>query len=147
MKKILFLAVLALAMANCKPAAQPAATEVWKCDFKGSYKDKGGAAVPFVWKVTWTVDKDEKGTIAGASTEEGAASTTEGTCDAKNCKITETYTSGEEKGKKFYWSGDYTDSATGNENVLVTTFKGTYGLSESDRTSGGEWSAQADCKR
>ena len=146
MKKILLLAVLAAFAANCKPAAQ-AGPEVWKCDFKGKYKDKEGGEKAFVWNVTWTVQADEKGTITGESTEEGAKSSTTGTCDAKNCKITETYTAGEDKGKSFYWSGDYTDAATKSENVLVTTFNGTFGPSEADRTSGGTWSAQADCKR
>jgi len=146
MKRILFLAVLAAFAANCKPAAQSGGPEVWKCDFKGKYKNKDGQEVPFTWNVTWT-ETGETGTITGESTEAGAKSTTEGTCSTKNCKITETYTAGEDAGKKYYWSGDYTDAATRNENVYVTSFKGTFGMSETDRTSGGEWSAQADCKR
>ncbi|MCE9596444.1 MAG: hypothetical protein K8S54_00600 [Spirochaetia bacterium] len=146
MKKMIFLALIAaglLAM-NCgKPAAQ---AQVWKCDFKGSYTEKG-TDTPFKWNVTWSVMPDEKGTITGESTEEGAKSTTTGTCDAKSCKISETYTSGAEAGKSFYWLGNYTDAETQNENVLITTFSGTFGPSEADRTSGGTWSAKADCKR
>lgn len=146
MKKMIFLALIAaglLAM-NCgKPAAQ---AQVWKCDFKGSYKGPEGE-VPFKWMVTWSVMPDEKGTITGESTEEGAKSTTTGTCDAKTCKITETYTAGADKGKTYYWEGAYADAETANENVLITTFNGTYGMSETDRKSGGTWSAKADCKR
>src|SRR5436190_834545 len=135
MKKLIFLAVILGVLGNCKPAAQ---TEVWKCDFKGSYKGPEGE-VPFSWKVTWTNTTGDNWTLDGASSEEGGKSSTKGTCDAKTCKINETYTAGEDKGKSYYWTGTYTDTETKQENVLVTAFMGTYGISDTDRTSGGSW--------
>ncbi len=145
MKKFLMIAVVAAFAANCKKA--PEGPEVWKCDFQGSYKNKeDNKDVPFKWAVTWTITGDNQ-TIAGTSTEAGGASNTTGTCDTKTCKIDETYTAGEDKGKSYYWTGDYTDTATKSENVYVTEFKGTFGMSATDRASGGTWTAKADCKR
>jgi len=141
MKKIMFLAVLAFVV-SCGKASAP---ETWNCDFKGMYKDADKKDVPFNWKVTW-VGKDKSWTINGTSTEEGASSKTTGTCDDKNCKIDEVYTSGPENGKKYYWTGAYTDSETKSEDVYITAFKGTYGDSDSNRTNGGDWSASANCK-
>lgn len=145
MKKLMLISVTALLMVGCKPSA-PSGPEVWKCDFKGSYKGKE-AEVPFSWKVTWTNTTGDNWTIAGASSEEGAKSSTTGTCDSKTCKITETYTAGEEKGKVYYWTGHYEDAETKKDTVYVTTFKGTFGMSDADRTSGGEWHAKANCSK
>jgi len=142
MKKILVLAILAVVLAGCK---KQSAQETWKCEFKGTYQNEEKQDVPFKWNVTW-IGKDKAWTISGTSTEEGAGSTTTGTCDDKTCKIDETYTAGPESGKKYFWTGAYTDAETRSEDVYVTSFTGTYGNSDSDRTSGGAWRAQADCK-
>lgn len=131
-------------------AQRPVAAETinWKCDFKGTYTVKGESGTKsFTWNVSWTESDGKMDKVTGKSSEEGSTSTTVGTCDAKTCLITETYTSGEEKGKVYYWTGDYTDTETKDEDVYVTTIKGTWGPSASDRKSGGTWQAKADCKR
>lgn len=146
MKKILFLALAGVIAAGCKPAGnEPSGPVVWKCDFKGKYTEEGKDTA-FTWKVTWT-EEGTNGKITGESTEEAQKSTTVGTCTGSTCKIDETYTAGENKGKTFYWTGDFTDAATRNENVYVTTFKGKFGPSDTDRTSMGSWEASANCSR
>lgn len=144
MKKLIVVAaVLAVATMYCKKAPSE---EVWKCDFKGVYKVKEtGESVNFTWKVTWT-GKEKSWKIDGTSEEGDGKSTTSGTCDDKNCKITETYTAGPEKGKMYYWMGSYTDTETASEKVMNTAFTGTFGPSDADRASGGSWTARAECK-
>lgn len=142
MKKILIIAVAAFVVSCSKPAPAP---ETWNCDFKGQYVEKG-ETVPFTWKVTWANTQGDNWKITGAAAEADAKSSTTGSCDAKTCKIDETYTAGENKGKSFYWVGTYTDAETKNENVLITSFTGTFGPTDADRTSMGTWSAKADCK-
>lgn len=143
MKKLIVIAtVLAVAGMYCKKSDQ----EVWNCDFKGVYKVKEtGESVNFLWKVKWT-GKGQNWKIEGTSDEGDAKSNTVGSCDERNCKITETYTSGPDKGKVYYWAGTYTDTDTANEKVTNSTFTGTFGNSDSDRTSGGTWNAAAACK-
>jgi len=139
-KKIGLLAVFAIALSS----ASAGAPKTWMCDFKGTYKDADKKDFPFNWKVTW-VGKDKSSTIKGTSTEDGATSTTTGTCDDKTCKIDELYTSGPEAGKKYYWIATYT-SETRSADATHTVFTGSYGDSDSNRTNGGEWTASADCK-
>lgn len=144
MKKLIIIAAaVLLAAVYCKPAQ-----EVWKCDFKGAYKVKEtGESVNFTWKVTWTgSDKSKSWKLEGTSEEGDGKSTTSGACDDKNCKITETYTAGPEKGKTYYWAGTYKDEETGNDKVLNSTFTGTFGPSDTDRASLGDFTARAECK-
>ncbi len=84
--------------------------------------------------------------MTGASVGSGAKSSTTGSCDDKTCNIYETYTDGPEKGKKYFWTGTYADAKTKDPKVYVTTIKGTWGMSATDRKSGGTWEAKADCK-
>lgn len=144
MKSILGLAFAAAAAL----AATPAEAQVtWTCDFKGTYTESGDPAKhAFTWKVKW-VEGDAEDKITGTMVEGAEKSTTTGTCGEKRCTIDETYTDGPEKGKKYYWLGNYTDTETNDESVYMTDFKGTWGTSPTDRKSGGKWEAKANCKK
>lgn len=153
MKKNLMLigvTIAALTVANCKEKTPAAAAEgskaaKWDCKFTGSYKEKDGGVGSFTWNVVWAETGDTS-VITGGGKDEGGESTANGTCVKHDCKISEEYTAGKEKGKKGYWAFTYTDAETKNENVFVTVLTGTYGPSEADRTSLGALNAKADCK-
>ncbi len=44
-----------------------------------------------------------------------------------------------------YRGGDFADAEIKDEDVHVTTIKGSWGASDSDRKSGGTWRAKGDC--
>lgn len=136
------LAVLCLGL----PSASIAQEEVWNCEFKGSWTQEREDQGPFTWKVTW-IGKGEKCKIAGTGEDSLGKFSTTGDCGARKCDITQTYTSGEQKDKNFYWSGNYQDEETTAENVLKESFSGTWGFSAKDRKTGGTWKAKAVCNR
>ncbi len=147
MKNIILAGALLLAAI---PGAAAAADVTWNCDFKGTYTEAGQAGKKdFKWKVKWIETESGTDKLTGTVDEEGYKSTSTGTCDAKTktCKIDESITSGEEKGKKYYWSGTYSDAETKNPNVYITTMKGTWGESASDRKSGGTCCARRPGER
>lgn len=144
MRKELTLAAMALLLLAQESSF--AQTITWTCDFKGTYtedKEKN----PFTWKVKWVESATAEDKITGTMDEGGEKSSTTGTCGEKTCRIDETYTDGPEKGKKYFWLGNYTDTETNDENVYMTSFKGTWGSSPTDRKSGGTWEAKANCKK
>lgn len=137
--KRMWMAAAALAVAPLASAQDV----TWKCDFKGTYTETGESEKkPFTWKVTW-VEGEKQDKITGTTDEGGVKSKTSGVCNESTCTVDEVYADG----TKFFWIGTYSDAETKNENVYVTSFKGTWGESPSDRKSGGAWSAKANCKR
>ncbi len=122
-------------------ASAPVSAQTWKCDFKGSYTEDGEKKA-FTWKVTWVESESGSDKLTGTAVDADGRSSTVGTCDDMTCLITEN--AGD---KKYYWVGTYADAETKNENVYITTIKGTWGPSPSDRKSLGTWEAKADCKR
>lgn len=134
---------------NCKPKAAAGAeagkSTKWDCKFTGDYKEKDGSPGKFTWNVVWTETGDTS-VLTGTGKDEGGDSTANGTCEKHDCKVQEEYTSGSMKGKKGYWAFSYVDAETKDEKVFVTTLKGTYGPSETDRASLGALTAKADCK-
>ncbi len=130
----------------CALLAVPAsaASEVWRCRFNGTWSGGAGAG-RFTWRVTWTGSGDEW-RMVGTGRDELGAFASKGTCTAHRCTITQAYTSGTQKGDTFHLAARYEDEQSADGNALRETFMGTWGTSETDRTSGGSWTAAGSCR-
>lgn len=123
----------------------PAQAEIWLCDYDGHWStlnsnDKG----VFSWNVVWESNARGGWDINGAYTDEYGKSLLSGSCNDRYCKLNQVYHSGELKGKEYFWKGNYSDQANGN-NKTINRFEGTWGTTPS--AGDGLWRAVASCVR
>ncbi len=125
-------------------AMSPAFAERWLCEYDGQWStfnsnEKG----KFNWSVEWQGTRNGW-EVTGDYEDRFGKSTLDGKCDDSSCRFGQTYRSGELKGKRYFWKGDYTDDLKGN--TSTNRIQGTWGTN-SAANDGGNWRAVALCKQ
>ena len=122
--------------------------EVWRCLYKGTWteaKTKTSSKMDLL--LDWTA-KDEHWELVGDLNDSGGHSWFDGTCDDSFCTLVQTYKSGSNKGKKYFYSGSFTNTPIeDDEDHLKNKIHGTWGYSKESNTDGGKWDLAATCKR
>lgn len=134
-----------MAMSLGLALAIPAQAEMWTCEYDGSWttfnsSDKG----KFNWSVVWQGKAGGGWTITGDYADRYGQSVLNGDCDDRACSLVQEYQSGQLKGKRYFWKGNYTDQSVGGAQT-VNRFGGTWGSAPSARD--GAWQALATCTR
>ena len=143
--KLLLGAALLMLLPLTSQVKASATPDIWNCSFNGTWTEDGKPMGAFTWSVKWD-GADDKWKVSGTSKDDLGTANTTGSCGEKTCKMSQTYTSGELKGKTYAWDGTYEDADGKTDDTLVETFKGTWGDSPTDRKNGGTWQAKAVCK-
>ncbi len=136
--------LLLAAAATVLAVATPAHAESWTCVYKGRWiTTKTQNTDEMNWVLRW--DKAKTGwNLTGLYADKYGKASFTGACANKSCDMTQTYSSGSLKGKRYFYTGTYQDkalSATSTEN----TFHGTWGTKSDNRTNGGVWESVATC--
>lgn len=130
---LVFTAVLA--------TANTADAETWTCDYSGRWSTTGSANHGrFKWHVTWRGSSTRGWAVTGDYRDRSGRSNLDGRCERKHCVLTQTY----KTGKRYTWTGTYTDQNTGRGRG-INTFTGTWRAN--DGSTHGPWSATANCTR
>jgi hypothetical protein len=120
-----------------------AAAETWDCAYTGKWNTTGSSDKgDFSWNLQWT-SASSGWTVVGNYSDKYGNSYLDGTCTSKSCTLSQLYKSGSLNGKRYGWTGTYTDRAEGAGRT-VNTFVGTWGNGASN-TGGGAWTATAIC--
>lgn len=116
--------------------------ENWNCEYEGEWKtNKTGNSGALVWSVRW-VKRGGNWTVIGDMTDKYGASEVRGTCAAKKCTFTQTYSTGSLVGKPYTYEGTYVDKWEGDSkttNEFTGTWKG--------NNTAGTWNAVATCTK
>lgn len=117
--------------------------ETWECDYKGRWTtSETNNTGEFAWRVDWASGEAGKWAITGDYDDAYGHSYLDGTCANHTCNFSQTYKTGQLKGKVYFWTGTYKDKVESKEKT-INTFVGTWGTTAADRTNGGPWSATA----
>jgi hypothetical protein len=119
------------------------ASQVWRCNYSGSWKSDDGNAGDLTWSVRWET-RGASWHLIGEYTDRYGDSRFDGNCTAYKCTFKQHYTSGELAGHNFYWHGTYEDTGDG-PGKTINRFTGTWGESPDRRD--GTWKAKAVCVR
>ena len=125
--------------------ATPAQAEIWSCLYNGDWStfnstNKG----KFNWSVVWQGKSGGSWKITGDYSDRYGNSVLNGSCNNYACNLTQVYQSGELKGNKYFWKGQYTDE-TSDSGKTINRFEGTWG--ETPKASDGPWQAIATCTK
>jgi len=119
--------------------------EVWACSFEGTWTRNGSSERgDFIWNVLWTHTGRSNWTITGDYSDAYGDSILDGSCNERNCTLTQIYQNGELAGNRYTWKGRYTDEVV-NASRTINRFDGTWGETSSARDGG--WRAVAICNR
>lgn len=97
------------------------------------------------WLLDWTA-KDDHWELVGDLKDSGGHSWFDGTCDTSFCTLVQTYKSGSNNGKKYYYSGSFKNEEV-DDTHLRNKFHGTWGYSKDSNTDGGKWDVVATCAK
>jgi len=135
-----------LALILVSVLATPAHAESWRCQYKGRWiTTRTRNTDKMDWVLVWE-KAGAKWKVVGDYSDKYGRASFDGECDDTKCDFEQSYKTGKLAGKKYYFTGSYTDralSATSTEN----TFKGTWGYAKSNRLNGGIWDSIATCKQ
>ncbi|MCX5741146.1 MAG: hypothetical protein NT062_01465 [Proteobacteria bacterium] len=123
----------------------PAHADTWKCLYKGKWvttKTKNSDAMD--WLLKWDSIPGGKWRVIGDYKDKYGHAWFDGECDARTCNFTQDYKEGKLVGKKYYFTGTYTDKPI-DASTTENTFQGTWGYKPDDRTNGGTWASVATC--
>lgn len=141
MKKSLFLAIIAISTVLMSNAF---ADESWSCNYKGSWlRAKDKKSDNFNWTVKWLL-KRGKWSIVGDNTDSYGLSWFDGNCADQKCDFTQSYQSGKLKGKKYYYTGKFTNKSMSTTQT-INTMGGTWGYETF--IGGGTWTATGVCSK
>lgn len=143
MKKLLLLASTLFAVLGTTSIAT--AADSWTCGYQGSWTTTStGNVGSFEWTVQWA-DNGAGWAMIGEYDDKYGHAMLDGSCANKACAFTQTYTTGELKGKVYHWKGTYVDEKV-RDGETVNRFKGTWGYSAAAK-DGGPWDAVAMCRK
>jgi hypothetical protein len=118
--------------------------EQWQCDYKGKWSTTGTSdSGLFDWKLKWT-SKPGGWEVAGNYKDKYGESTLDGSCENKQCTLTQAYFKGELDGNKYTWAGKYTDKWE-SKSRTTSTFTGTWRAHHN--ANHGVWNATAVCNK
>jgi hypothetical protein len=132
-----------LAMAT----AAPVHAETWTCLYKGKWvttKTKNSDTMD--WLLKWESAAGGTWKVLGDYNDKYGHAWFDGTCSSGSCDFTQDYKQGKLAGKKYYFTGTYSDAQI-DDNTTTNTFAGTWGYKPDNRTNGGTWTSVATCKK